>query len=1266
MTSNFIQTLQKKRCNYNHPDQATSQANSLILLSSGIYTEEERFVFELLQNAVDAHNDVFGILNVRMMIEGGYFVFMHNGDAFTERDIEGLCDVGNGNKMQDVEKIGYKGIGFKSVFMRSSNVIVESGGYCFKFDKSHWDNHWDKNWNVEEFGPKDDFKKYLMPWQIIPIEAQPPIQIDSKGFNVVTYIKINETATLEKKITKLLSNSQFLLFLKSKNIRMDFIVNDRTKSWISKLQNDDKVILSANGVEESRWLLYVNDKVEVPSELKEAISSDINTPDKLKDVNTFDLSFAIALDKNGKLKRLDKEESIVYTYLPTSYRFGTEGFPFLVNANFITDAGRQQLHKDSEWNKLIFSKIPSEYLTWMSHISTNHKNYWEVLPEKSYGRGNSLETIYADNMERAIKEIAFIPCLQNANQKVLVSEAFMDRMGIADAISVDALVKHINRTYSHSFDIKNQISNIWKGSKILHSYGVFIFDKQKLKGLFDDKMAFDTISSELDAKLINYLFDYYLQNKTEQEELISILQTTRFLLDENNSLWLPGELFFPSSYKEQNAFADNAKILHQDIYNAISVNKEIVDWLSSLGVEHLSDVTFIKNVICKNGYITKENAIEVVRFLFLVNKKINIFEEVGRYYLGDLKFLSKNCNLAYAQDLFLGSFYKPETDLEKVYDGDIYISNDYCNNEDVSEWSLFLKKFGINDTLSLTPVKLNCTKSYSFLEELKTKFGKEYNVGSWGNPFYYSFSYFEINYAPFVLTSVCSNAFQKLIWSTILTNEYISKTDYVKGSAGFWPASRTFKDLDKDNFIVWAFRNIQLFPSSNGKMLKPSELFLNTDEIRSIGGAYLPIIDIDGTIHDSWQELLPLRNTISLNDCLEILTSISHDIDNVEENKERICKIYQRLIELDALSDSNRTKIKEWASSNLILSKENTFISPSELSHITLDGFNSKNRVYIGNPSNRDKIIELLALMGVKIITSESIKTEFESETESHKLKNILIEKVSALALLASGEDADEILYKSNKSNLLELIGQTYFYHCERIRLTYGDSNDVMEKHTFANKNAFYYIGDLRPANIEPLLTPLCKYLGIRGKEKELFIMFFETMDGIKQNLKDKGYKVELIEDEPIVESGNLHITLDYHPSESAQERNTITGFKGEIIVYEKLISMGYHPECLSLSTKDDYTHEITMNGKTYFCKPNYEKYDISFMTNNGVQVFVEVKATTLNKQCQENLPISYRELTMIEDYNESDDKSYIIVRVFGIDKPEQDIYIFKGHLFNE
>ena len=129
----FISALYKKKSDYNNPDQATTQEQSLIQLSSGIYTEEERFVFELFQNAVDAFENSTGCLNVKIAIQNGYLVFMHNGQAFSERDIEGLCDVGNGNKTKDIKKIGYKGIGFKSVFW-SSCVTVFSGGYCFKFD----------------------------------------------------------------------------------------------------------------------------------------------------------------------------------------------------------------------------------------------------------------------------------------------------------------------------------------------------------------------------------------------------------------------------------------------------------------------------------------------------------------------------------------------------------------------------------------------------------------------------------------------------------------------------------------------------------------------------------------------------------------------------------------------------------------------------------------------------------------------------------------------------------------------------------------------------------------------------------------------------------------------------------------------------------------------------------------------------------------------------------------------------------------------------
>lgn len=1263
MNSNFISNLQKKRCNYNHPDQATSQANSLILLSSGIYTEEERFVFELLQNAVDAHNEESEILDVKMIIKDGYFIFLHNGEAFTERDIEGLCDVGNGNKMKDVKKIGYKGIGFKSVFMRSTNVTVQSGGYCFKFDKSHWDNYWNEHWNDNDFGARDTEKKYLMPWQVIPIETTPPISLSDYDYNVATYIKINGSDSLEQKILKLLSSSQFLLFLMSDNIRMTFESNGKTECWIEKQKQNNQVVLSTNGKEESRWLIHTNSNVEVPQELKEAINADINTPDKLKNVDTFDLSFAVALDEEGKLKRL--EQAVVYTYLPTSFCFGSEGFPFLVNANFITDAGRQQLHKDSEWNKLIFSKIPSEYLTWMKEISTAYKNYWEVLPEKTYGQGNSLEEIYADKMEKAINQIAFIPCLKDSSQKVLASNAFMDWMGISDAISVEALVNHINRTYSRSFENRNQIPNIWKGSRILNDYGVFIFDKQKLKKLFDDKQAFENISPEFNAKLIEFLFGYYMQNKAEQEEFVSILQSTQFILDDKALLCIPSDLFFPSTYKEQNELAEDAKLLNQAVYDLIESNNAIIDWLSKLGVESLSDVTFIKNVICKSGYVTKDNSIEVIRYLFEINRNINIFEEIGDYYFSNLKFLTKNNTLAEANSLYLGSFYKPDVDIEKVYDGDIYVSEDYSQNEDATEWNLFFKKMGVHSSLVISQVRLKDTKNYSLLSDLKSKFEKEYNVGSWGTHFYYSFSSFLIYYAPFILTNECSHSFQKLIWSSILTKEYIPQTDKVEGSAGFWGASRTFGDLDKENFIEWAFKNIQCFPSSNGCLLKPNDLFLNTEEIRNLAGSYLPVIAVEGDIHESWNNLLCLRNTIRIDDCFTILTQVSHDSENVEQNKERITKLYQRLIELDALSTNNRNKVVEWASNNLILSKDNEFVAPTTLSHITLDGFGPKNRVYIGNPSNKDKVVELLALMGVKIITPQSIKAEFEDKKESKELKQILKGKVSPLALIATGENGEKLEYVENKSRLNNLIDETHFYHCDKIQLTYGNSDDVIEKHTFGNKNEFYYIGNLRPANIEPLLEPLCRYLGIKGKERELFIMFYENIDGIKQNLKDKGYDVSLIEDEIIPASGNLNVSLDYHPDESAQERNLITGFKGEIIVYEKLIAMGYRAVCPSISTKDDYEKEVVVNGKTYYCKSNYNsECDISFETETGHQMLIEVKSTTTSVGYIENMPISSNEWSMIRECDKERGKSYLIVRVFGIDSPTQDIYLFKGHLF--
>lgn len=581
---------------------------------------------------------------------------------------------------------------------------------------------------------------------------------------------------------------------------------------------------------------------------------------------------------------------------------------------------------------------------------------------------------------------------------------------------------------------------------------------------------------------------------------------------------------------------------------------------------------------------------------------------------------------------------------------------------------MFLSKLGVNNTLELRNIRLDETEDILLLKDVKEKFGKEYNVGSWGTHFYYSFRYLYVFYAPFVLTNECSNDLLTIIWSNIFSKPFECNEDKVYGTAGYWQESRSFADLKEVNFIEWALDNYQLFPTTDGRCLPSNQVLCNTDDIKSIADKYLPVINLTNSIHESWNEVLHLRNILQFEDYLTILTGISKDEENAEQNKERIAKIYQRLIDLDCLtSPAKKKRIKEWSKNNKILSRDWTFKFPKDLSHITLDGFGSNNRVYIGSPSNREKVINLLSLMGVRVITERNIKPSFKDQKEARELKDILKSIISPLTIVALGEKIEESSYKEKKHGLLTLLNNTHFYHCEEIRLTYGNNNDTIEKNTFGNKNEFYYTGSLRPANIEPLLTPLCKYLDIKDKERELFIMLIENYEGIRQNLEDKGYDTSLLEEDKQQDSGNIQVTLGgYNPSISEQERNVKTGFKGEILVYEKLITMGYNPVCPSISTEEDYEQKISLNGKTYFCKSSYEKYDISFVTRNGVKVYLEVKATTRDKSSQENIPISYRELSMIEECDTDDSCSYMIVRVFGIDKEKQDYYILSGHLLKD
>ena len=1257
----FISALYKKKSDYNNPDQATTQEQSLIQLSSGIYTEEERFVFELFQNAVDAFENSTGCLNVKIAIQNGYLVFMHNGQAFSERDIEGLCDVGNGNKTKDIKKIGYKGIGFKSVFW-SNSVTVLSGGYSFKFDKEYWTDYWDKNWK-ESYGAKDPEKRYLMPWQIIPIETTPPdVGIETSDYTVVTYIRLGRKKNIGDKIKRLMSDCQFLLFVSAKNIRMTFWEDGEQASSLEKETIDDQVVLSRNGIEDSRWLIYSNEHVEVSPDIQEEMREDGYTPLKLQDAKSFDLSFAIRLDKEKKL--MPMRDAVAYTYLPTSFKFGDEGLPFLVNANFITDAGRQQLHKDSAWNKLIFSRVPYEFLTWMSQISDKYPNYYEVLPKVSYGRSNQLEAAYEEGMKSAIKTVAFIPSANDPTIKLLSHHAMMDIIGMSEAISTGVLLRHVNKTYGKSFDDSSLIRRVWKGSRILKDYGVFFFDKDRLAKLFEDTECFEGIDVELDKKLVDFLFHYYLQQRdgAGKSDLMETLKTVKFLLDENEELAAPEDLYFPSDYREQNDMAENVIFLHPDIADSIKNDTAMDKWLADLGISELDDITFIKDVLCKDGYVKVENAIEVGRFLFKVNRHENIFDKIGSYTLSKIKILTKGGTLKIAEELYFGSYYHPEVDLESVYSGDIYVSEAYANGSNIQEWKVFWMRFGVNDTIELRQRKIEKHAEWSIIRQVKIAFEKLYY-----SDYAFHYLYSDIYYPPLLTPGVYqSHDLLKIIWSGVLKSKVTLDKDYAFGYSGYYieySQKRYFSELGSPSFIEWAIKNKQNFPAKDGTQHLSKDLFANIESVNSVGGNYLPIIDIDGEIDNSWDPLLNLKTQVRIDDLLLVLERIANDTNNVDENKQLITNIYSRIVEIGGIENAGyKDKLIKWATNHHILSTDGEFYLPSELRYITLDGFGKRKGVYIGAVKDKDKVIDLLRLMGVKIITETSVKPSFKGREECDKIKDALESRISALALLKIGEDGGKEEYNKAKSNLRSKVGKTHFFQCDKIFLSYGDDEDQLEKTTFGLEDNFYFTGNIRPANLEPLMEPLCSFLGIKKScAHELFVVMIESQDGIESYLKEKGYPTELMEEEPSLPPVNTGVFTPTMPVVISP--NAYTGFKGEILIFRYLQSQGYEPICPSIVTgDDDYDFSLDYQGKKYYHKINYDKYDITFLSKQGVKVYLEVKTTVCSKNSIENMPISAREWSMIDEVENSATEAYIIARIFSIDH-QPEVYFLRGNV---
>lgn len=1130
---NFIKKLQRERTDYKHASQVRMQAKSLMQLSVGIYTEPERFVYELLQNAVDAFTDVGGdTLNILIKAEEDRFLFMHNGKAFDSKDVEGISDVGNGTKSRDSKKIGYKGIGFKSVFMPSvDHVGIISGPFCFEFDKQKARSL------MPNFPPSEGvLEPNDVPWQVIPIDAPQLKELRVPGYNVITIVNTKEANKIGARIEDLFSDLQFLLFLRSNNVNIRFERNGHFIFNVGKKQFNDgtclmpKVTLYKNDEAQSTWMLYTKD-VPVPVEVKVALEHDFNTPDKLKGAERVEISFAVQI-KNNEVIPL--KNTSVFTFLPTSYRGLRQ--PFLINSNFITDAGRQQLHQESEWNKLIFRKIPELYLDFVSRISLQYANYTEVLPT-IYPDNDTLVGVYRGALQKAFDTIAFVPN-RDRNRLLRIREVLVDKTGISTGvISIDRMLNHLNSKRNTCFTKDNFVDDD-KIVEYAHNL-IHLFGSNELIQLLADCSSTSGITIQEDIKLIRFLFEYFNQPQNSLDIYKNSLADVSILYDVNKDFRRPNELFFPSNFQEQNEEASNVSILNEEIYENIKNDSLIIDWLTSLGIRDLSNMSFVDYLFVHPEYITTDNALSIGRFLFNVWKQENFLEQESySVRIKNIPFLAKDGQLRPICNLYLGTKYRPDDDMESVNpNAGLYLSDEYSESKAIEDWSFFLKKCGVIYKIGIAEKDYSKDElGFNFLQRAAETFKdcphSRSNYYGYKNPIINI--HFQLFYFTFINFKKPQYELDKFIFTKVLSmnrRDWNAK-DKVYGKVSYW-GNRIEKDLLDfapfefksrfNSFLEYTIANEQLFPTTQGTSEVPTNIFINTPKTVELGGKYLPILAVDSKVHESWREILPFKQNLTIEDLLLVLERISLD-DKAEKDirKETISKIYREIIERD---EHCSPAISKWAQTHKLLAHSGEFLPALELTYITVDGFkNGDNKVYcekVGQ-SNREKLLQLLKTFGVQVITQKDVTTNFTDSVENNDLKQRLLKKSQYLALLQNKGVSD---YEERKIELESKIRTAHFYKCSSISLTYGEDNDTISKSTYSKGDSFYYTGKITPALMEPLLSPLCGFLnlGSSNDSKLMVILITDDHQSLSDYLEDCGYDISMLiaPESPTIESPN-------------------------------------------------------------------------------------------------------------------------------------------------
>lgn len=321
-----------------------------------IFPEGTVALYELLQNAADSDAS-----RAAFRLESDTLLFLHDGNPFTENDVEAISFVNSSTK--PVGTIGFMGIGFKAAFEISDQPEIHSPPFCFRFDR-HQDGG------------------ELFP---MPIDCH---HSSSEGYSTIFRFPLKDEARnlIVEELARF--DGRPLLYIGA-NLRRITTPNDDFHLRHVRTVGEVKIleILESGSNSRTEYAVFSRELELSSAALKEFSHDRKLDRDRKLDLSQWEgrkqrVSIAIPLVKGipdatrfGHLQ----------VYLPTDVRLP---IAFDVQGNFLVDASRKALrHASGPWNQEHFRILPllvADLLEWakaQAPDDSNWANWYDFIPD---------------------------------------------------------------------------------------------------------------------------------------------------------------------------------------------------------------------------------------------------------------------------------------------------------------------------------------------------------------------------------------------------------------------------------------------------------------------------------------------------------------------------------------------------------------------------------------------------------------------------------------------------------------------------------------------------------------------------------------------------------------------------------------------------------------------------------------------------------------------------------------------------------------------